>query len=605
MVKAAKHQDADTRSPQTDTQPSTVSVELVAAQFDVLDKETHRHALLEAIRARDAYKKLVEQLKEEVDKLKHGLVGPKRERFKGVDDAQLSLQILGELLGKQDVEGADAEQLAQQLLEQAEAEAQAATGDGGDGNDDTPEASDAHKPKRKPTGKKSKRDEVVHKLTLEMLPDEVKHLGLDAFERIGEERSSSIERRIASLVEVTVVRPKFRAKTAEAVEAVKAERAAHGSLPEYAPKSWITVAPVPELPLPRSMAGPGLLANVIVRRFDDHLPYNHLENVYEREGMRIGRSTLYGWLDGVRELCAPLVQAMLHDARAAPYLCVDATGVLVQAPERCSRGHFWVLVAPGRHVLFAFSRSHDAAAVDALLSGYDGYIVADAHTVYDHLYGQNGATEAGCWSHARTYFFKTLASEPEIAREFLGNLRLVFMLERKFADVPRKQRERMRKSKVKPLVDRHFMLCQKHESSALEGTALAIAIRYSLNQEHALRAFLGDGRIPATNNLSERQLRRQASGRKRWLFIGSDDGAAVNTTFTTLIASCHLHRIEPEAYLRDLLYLLPNWPKSRVLELAPCNWNQTRQQPDTQQRLNANVWRNALLEIDRFHNQAP
>ncbi len=326
--------------------------------------------------------------------------------------------------------------------------------------------------------------------------------------------------------------------------------------------------------------------------------------MYEREGMRLGRSTLYGWLDALRPLLTPLVEAMRVDARAAPYLCTDATGVLVQAPEKCSRGHFWVLVVPERHVLFAFSHDHDSAAVDALLGDYAGHVVADAHSVYDHLYRDGDATEVACWSHARTYFFKVLGSEPEIAEQFLSNLRVMFLLERKFADKPRKQRQRMRAAKVKPLVDRHFELCRKHEAAALDGTPLSAAIRYSLNQEHALRRFLDDGRLPATNNISERQLRRQAIGRANWLFIGSDDGAEVNTTCASLVASCHMNGVEPESYLRDLLCLLPSWPKSRLIDLAPCNWQQTRQQPDTQQRLAANLFRRAILELDSVHPHA-
>jgi len=104
------------------------------------------------------------------------------------------------------------------------------------------------------------------------------------------------------------------------------------------------------------------------------------------------------------------------------------------------------------------------------------------------------------------------------------------------------------------------------------------------------------------NNISERHLRRPASGRKRWLFVASNDGAEVNMLCTTLIASCHLHEIEPEAYLRDLLCLLPGWPKSRVLELAPCNWKQTLEQPETQQRLAAHVMRRTILEFDKIHS---
>lgn len=592
MGRAAEHHDG------------AVDVDLVVSQFDMLDSDMHRRALLEAVRARDAYRKLIDQLHEKIAKLEQGLIGPKSERFKGEgadgEDPQLSLQILAELLGGQVPEAADAKQLAAALLEQARAEADAG-GDGGDGGGGEDRGDErVHRRPRKPTGRGTQR-EHVQKLTLELLPEEVKRLGLDAFERIGQESSTTMERRISSLVEVTIVRPKFRAKTDEAEVAVQQARQEAGTLPEQPPESWITVAPVPELPLPRSMAGPGLLANVAVRRFDEHLPYNRLENVYEREGMRLGRSTLYGWLDALRELLGPLLAAILADARSAPYLCVDATGVLVQAPEKCSRGHFWVLVVPARHVVFAFSHSHDSDAVDKLLGGYGGFVVADAHVVYDHLYGDDGASEVGCWGHARSYFFKALGSEPEIAREVLANLRVMFMLERKLADDTRKARERVRQTKVKVLVDRHFELCSKHEDYALDGTPLRAAIRYSLNQEQALRRFLTDGRLPATNNISERNLRRQAVGRKNWLFVGSDDGAEVNTTFATLIASCHLHDIEPESYLRELICLVPDWPKSRILDLAPCNWKQTRQQPEAQQLLADNIWLFALSEIDAFH----
>ena len=124
------------------------------------------------------------------------------------------------------------------------------------------------------------------------------------------------------------------------------------------------------------------------------------------------------------------------------------------------------------------------------------------------------------------------------------------------------------------------------------------SIRYSLNQEQALRRFLSDGRLPATNNISERNLRRQAIGRENWLFLGSDDGAEVNVTFSSLIASCHLHEVEPERYLRELMCLLPDWPRSRLLELAPCNWKQTRQQAETQQLLDGNFWLSIVRTVD-------
>jgi transposase len=119
-------------------------------------------------------------------------------------------------------------------------------------------------------------------------------------------------------------------------------------------------------------------------------------------------------------LVQPLIEAMRGNALKEPYLCVDATGVLVLARERCRTANLWVTVAPERHVLFRYSRRHDSAAVDALLPGYSGYLVADAHAAYDHLYRNGNAIEIGSWAHARRYFFKALESDPQRAKTALA-----------------------------------------------------------------------------------------------------------------------------------------------------------------------------------------
>ena len=129
----------------------------------------------------------------------------------------------------------------------------------------------------------------------------------------------------------------------------------------------------------------------------------------------------------------------------------------------------------------------------------------------------------------------------------------------------------------------------------LDGSPMADAIRYALNQRKALERFLEDARLPLSNNISERNLRRQATGRKNWMFVGSEDGARANTTFVSLLASCQMHGIEPWGYLRDLFCLLPSWSSKRVLELAPAYWPQTLEDPEVQRRLEANIFRRILL----------
>ena len=129
----------------------------------------------------------------------------------------------------------------------------------------------------------------------------------------------------------------------------------------------------------------------------------------------------------------------------------------------------------------------------------------------------------------------------------------------------------------------------------LDESPLSTAVGYARNQRVALHRFLDDGRLPLSNNISELHLRREVLGRKNWLFVGSDDAALVNTVFVSLLASARMHRLDPQVYLRDLFCLLPSWPKHRLLELAPVYWQKTLEQPETQQRLDSNVFRRVLL----------
>lgn len=502
---------------------------------------------------RDGYKKLYLETLELCRRLERGIVGQKREKL-SASDAQVTMSLLGMLLGGVDASAAAAPAPVDEVRAHA---------------------------RRRPTGRKPLPEDLP-RVDLEVIPPDVQRAGLDAFERIGEDVSETVEWRRASVVVVRMHKPKFVPKDRDRTAETK-----------------VLQAPSPELPIERGLAGPGLLAETVVWRWQDHLPLHRMERIFGRQGLPLARSTICGWHAELADLVRPLVDAMWRDALTAPYLCTDATGVLVQAREKCRRGHFWVVAAPERHVLFAYSPKHDGAAVDELLAGYKGTLVADAHAVFDHLFKSGEVIEAGCWAHARRYWFKALATDPDRARQALAIIGALFRLERAHATSPPEQRLAVRRLEARPIVDKFFAWCDAEAERALDETPSAKAIGYARNQRVALSRFLDDGRLPIHNNFSERELRREAVGRKNWLFLGSDDGGDVNAAFVTLLASCQLHELEPAAYLRDLFCLLPSWPARRVLELAPANWQKTLEQQDAQQRLAANVFRQvALGEID-------
>jgi transposase len=343
------------------------------------------HAALQETLARTAaeceqYRTLYQDLLEAYEKLKRGLLGQQAERLPP-DGRQLTLDLLATLLGADAVSA-------------------------------PPVAQPVRSHTRTPAGRKPLPAHLP-RVEVELIPLEVQQQGLDQFERIGAEVSEVLERRPASAVIVHVIRPKF----------VRKDRRREGPTP-------VLIAAPADLPITRGLAGPGMLADSIVRRWQDHQPLHRLESIYARDGLALARSTLCGWHAELAALARPLVDAMRADAFAQPVLCTDATGVLVQAKEKCRTGHFWVLVAPARHVLFGYSPRHDSAGVDQLLAGYQGYLVADAHAVYDHLYADGSVVEVGCWAHQRRYFFKALGSEPARAREALAMIGALFGIER-------------------------------------------------------------------------------------------------------------------------------------------------------------------------------
>ncbi len=545
----------------------TVERDELLAERERLKAQGHKLA-----EERDAYHALAMQLMEQVRRLELGLLGQKAERL-SPESTQLAMQLLAQLIP--DPAAAPPPATSEPAVDPPSST----------GNDTEPTSAPTgpDDPNKKRAGRRPL-PETLPRVEIEVLPPEVERDGTDQFDRIGEEVREVLERRRASLVVVRIKRGKW----------VRKDR-------ERNAETEVFTAEAPELPIERGLAGPGLLAETLVRRFEDHLPANRQERIWARDGFELARATLCDWHHQLYLLIVPLLGAMWQDALRSPYLCTDATGVLVQAKDRCRKGHFFTVVAPERYVLYAYSAKHDGEAIGKILKGYKGSLLADAHAIYDHLYRSGDVVEVGCWAHARRYFFKALESDAPRAHAALGIINELFRIERESSTAPPGKRRSLRDRQSRPLVERFFAWCDAEAERVLDDTPIARAIGYARNQRVALQRFIEDARLPIHNNASENALRRQRVGENNWTFLGSDDGGAVNAGFVSLLATCRLHGIEPWAYLRDLLCLLPSWPARRVLELSPAHWQQTREQQDTQQRLAANIFRRVTIESVESH----
>jgi Transposase IS66 family/IS66 C-terminal element len=363
----------------------------------------------------------------------------------------------------------------------------------------------------------------------------------------------------------------------------------------------IVTAPMPPLILPNSYALPSLLAHIATDKFCDGLPLHRQEDRFTRLGATIHRSTMARWLEELGAIVGTtIVDAMRMEAMATAFcIATDATGVRVLPTPReenkrqpCRRAHFFVQIADADHVFFEYSADENGKVVSKLFRGFSGFVQADASSVFNVLFRSPDERdrvddeppdlavrrEVGCWSHGRRGAWEAaVATQDSVAREMLARVMRMFQLERLWSDRSPDERKALRDRHLRVHVVSFFTFVEEQfERAKHQRGLLRSALGYCVRQKDALMRFLDDGRLEMTNNRSERQLRRVATGRHAWLFIGSDDHGQAAANLMTLIASARLHKLDPEEYLRDIFRVLPCWPSERYLELAPRYWRQTR-----------------------------
>lgn len=345
-------------------------------------------------------------------------------------------------------------------------------------------------------------------------------------------------------------------------------------------KSSVVTAPGPMKVIDKGLPSAGLLAHILVNKYQDHLPLSRQAAIFEREGVELAESTLGGWVRQAGEQLEPLVKQLWTHLDDAHLVQVDASGLKVldrSVEGNIRKGTVWCYVAHGpqsRTVLYDYAMTGDGASGPwRRLAGRTGYIQADAATVFDRLY--NGkvaqATEVGCWAHARRKFFGLHETEPRAAKviQLIGKM---FKAER-IADeraMTADKRLQLRRQRSKPVLSKLYNLLIDINGREPPQSALGKAAKYAINQRTALTRFLEDGRLPLTNNLDELQIRTLAIGRKNYLFAGSNAGAERSAHIYSLLRTCALNGVEPFAYLRDVLMRLAGgWPQSRIDELLP------------------------------------
>jgi transposase len=416
---------------------------------------------------------------------------------------------------------------------------------------------------RKPLPASSPRQRVVHDVPPEQRPcpdcGEIRR-------PFSEEVRERLEYVPASLIVPKHIRPKYACQSRQAN---------------------VVIAPRLPEPIEKGLPGPGLLAHVAVGKYADHLPLYRQEGIFKRFGVDLPRSAMCSWMAVIAGPPAPIAKAMLKRVPLSEVVQADDTPVKVQEHDGpgIKTGRLWVHIGDGnnRFIVYDYTPDRSRDGPERIFQGFEGYLQADAYSVYGALFQDGKIVEVGCWMHARRKFYDARTSDPTRSHPMLAWIVGLYEVE----DEARKTREKHpewddatwhahrydpRLARSKPILEAIRAWLEAERPQVLPKSPTGEAIGHALNHRAALIGPWEAGLLEIDNGASERAIKPVALGRKNWLFAGSDEGGRTAATPMSLCATCKELGIDPFAYLRDVLGRVSTHPQSRIEELLPDRW---------------------------------
>jgi transposase len=362
--------------------------------------------------------------------------------------------------------------------------------------------------------------------------------------------------------------------------------------PKYVNRKEVDLAPI-TAPLPpalqeRCTAAPGLLAQVVVAKYCDHLPLYRQEYIYSsRHGVWLPRQTMARWVSLVAFWLTPIYRQICSEVTAGGYVQVDETPVRYLEPGngKAKIGYFWVCNRPKVGVAFRWETSRGAQCIDNIITvDFEGVLQCDAYVAYGSFAKRRPVKLAGCLAHVRRKFFEAKDQAPKIAGWVLRQIQILYEIEedlRKERAGPRK-RQAVRASQSAMMHRRlhRYLIVLKTGHRYLPRSSMGKAISYALDNWQALEVYLENGRVEIDNNLVENCIRPTAVGKKNWLFFGDADAGQQSAIIYTIIENCRRHDLDPYGYLRDVLTQLPKLTNQQIASVTPAAYAKALRKPE-------------------------
>jgi transposase len=383
------------------------------------------------------------------------------------------------------------------------------------------------------------------------------HCGKDKCE-IGCEKSERFEYIPAKIIRHEIIRPKLACPCGD---------------------GGVSIAPLAPTPVEKGYPGPGLIAQVMLAKYHDHLPLYRQEQQFARLGVNFPRQMLCDWVRHGATWLQPVVRQMKAELLAGDYLQVDETPVKVMDPEvkgKCATGYLWLAGRPGGDVLFEFHPGRGKEYAKQLLGDFSGFLQRDGYGVYGSLAQEYPSRfkPCGCMAHARRKLVDALDHQPTQSQWLVMEMRKLYLIERHAREeaMTAEQRKVLRAQLAAPILAAMKTRLEEIRPSVLPQSPLGKAVRYALNKWEPLNRYLEDGRLEIDNNLTENALRPSCVGKKNYLFIGHPEAGWRSAVIYSVIVSCRRRDIDPWVYLRDLMHRLPAAKNHEIPDLVPARW---------------------------------